>query len=55
MAGGKPKNDPEIFIIMQQVRIGSIITQVFPLGEKETRCCGILSAKCPVFYIENRR
>jgi len=46
---GKPKNDPEIFIIMQLVRIGSKITQVFPIGKKETRCCGILSAKGPVF------
>jgi len=34
---------------MPCLRVGSKITQVFPIGVKETRCCGILSAKCPVF------
>ncbi len=29
--------------------VGSKITQVFPIDEKETRRCGILSAKCLVF------
>jgi hypothetical protein len=32
-----------------ELRVGSKITQVFPLGVKETRCCGILSEKCSVF------
>jgi len=25
------------------------ISQVFPMNEKETRCCHILYAECPVF------
>ncbi len=29
-------------------RVGSKITQVIPIDVKETRCLGILSAKCPV-------
>jgi len=36
-------------IIKPLLRVGSKITQVFPTDEKETRCCGILSAKCPIF------
>jgi len=35
--------------LKKQLRVGSKITQVFPISVKETRCCGILSAKCPVF------
>ena len=35
--------------IHQRLRVGSKITRVFLIGVKETRCCGILSAKCPVF------
>jgi len=31
-------------------RVGSKISQVFPINEKETRCCHILFAKCPVFF-----
>ena len=33
----------------ERLRVDSKITQVFPISVKETRCCGILSAKCPVF------
>jgi hypothetical protein len=32
------------------LKVGSKITRVFLIGVKETRCCGILSAKCPVFW-----
>jgi hypothetical protein len=34
---------------VSRLRVGLKITQEFPIDEKETRCCGILSAKCPVF------
>ncbi len=31
------------------LRVGSKITQVIPISVKESRCCGIIPAKCPVF------
>jgi hypothetical protein len=38
-------------VFANRLWVGSKITQVFPIDEKETRCCGILSAKCPVFKV----
>ena len=44
IAGSKNDNASSVFL-----RVGSKITQVIPINVKDSRCCGIVSAKCPIF------